>query len=124
VQSIYKMLQAYGHTISKDWTNHKSTSPKESESDRELAEQYAKEDIQGVTEADVFILLTSETQGTGRYVELGAAIQSNLVSGRPQIYIINQKSKDPMFFYHPCVILKSSIEEVIEEIKKKSYNKV
>ncbi len=65
--------------------------------------------------SDVFILL-SDDAGTGMYAELGAAILLNLEHGRPQIYIVGKDNARSMFYFHPAVKRRNSIDDVFDEI--------
>lgn len=47
VRKLYCLLERHGHTITKDWTHHKNTRPKEDPEDVQLAERYAVEDLKG-----------------------------------------------------------------------------
>lgn len=67
-------------------------------------------------ECDVFILLSDGPAGTGRYVELGAAIQSQPESQKPLIYVVGERNMDSIFYFHPTVKRRGTIEEVLEEI--------
>jgi hypothetical protein len=64
----------------------------------------------------VFIFLATGEKGSGTFVELGAAIESNLSSGRPKIYIIGESNADSMFFFHPSVRRVKKVEDVLSEL--------
>lgn len=114
VREIYTRLQEEGHEITADWTLHKSIKPYEDNPD--IAQEYAIEDINAAQSCDVFVIL-SEEAGTGMYVELGAAISSNLKQGKPKIYIIGNHNTRSMFYFHPSVNRRNNLEEVLQEIK-------
>ena len=111
---IVRRLKEMGHEISCDWTTHKSVKPYEE--NQELSEEYSKEDINGVIESDVFILVVDERFGSGMSVELGAAISSSVKTGKPKIYVVGNYEQN-MFSFHPSVIRESSIEEVFGKLK-------
>ncbi len=115
VRNLYELLKERGHEITLDWTTHEFIKP--FEDNQEIAEKYSVEDIEGVRNSDVFILLTDEA-GTGMYVELGAAIFSNIEFGKPKIYVIGEYTSRSMFYFHPSVNRRKSIEEVLEEIER------
>ena len=115
VRSLYKILSEMGHNITSDWTLHKMIRPYKK--NHELAEEYSIEDINGVKDCDVFILLTDEEKSSGAHVELGAAILSNIKSGKPIIYVIGSHTANSMFYFHPSVKRMDNIEEVLSEIK-------
>ena len=63
-RGLYQLIEEHDHTISKDWTSHKTTQPKENPDGAILAQAYATEDIEGVRNCDVFILLADGPPGT------------------------------------------------------------
>ena len=54
-----------------------------------------------------------------RLIELGAAILSAIKLGKPQIYVIGDYNKKCMFYFHPLVNRRETIEQVLDEIAKK-----
>jgi len=112
VKQIIEKLAKKGHSASLDWTEHKPTKPYAQNKD--LAKEYAIDDIKGVRNCDVFVLLTDEA-GAGMYVELGAAMASNLEFGKPKIFVVGRHDSSN-FFYHPVVKRKETIEEVLKEL--------
>lgn len=113
VREIYKKLIEMGHEITEDWTKHKSIKPYIK--NQKMASKYAVEDINGVLDADVFILLCDEG-GTGMFVEMGTAITMNLISKKTKVYVVGKYNDRSIFFFHPSVIRKDTIEEVLEEL--------
>ncbi len=114
VLEIYRRLQDRGYIVSSDWTQHKPIKPYEN--NQELARRYSIEDIEGVINSDIFIVL-SDDAGTGMYVELGAAIATNLQKGRPIIYVVGENTSRSMFYFHTIVRRRKTIDEVLEDIE-------
>ena len=50
------------------------------------------------------------------YVELGAAIASNLLTGKPKIYAAGEHNSRSMFYFHLSVERFSSAEDVLSVI--------
>ncbi len=115
VREIHQLLAVYGHTITSDWTVHLPIKPYDHH-ERESRE-YSLADIDGVRESDIFVLL-SDDAGTGMYVELGTAIASHLTFGKPLIYVVGEHSSRSMFYFHPSVKRRKTIEDVLGEIKE------
>jgi len=113
VRGIYKTLQDKGHEIIADWTEHKPIKPYDE--NQNLSRDYSIEDIDAAMSCDVFIFISSDA-GTGMYVELGAAIANNIKSGSPKIYAIGEHIARSMFYFHPSVIRKNTLEEVFEDL--------
>jgi len=99
-----------------DWTWHKNTKPYEKH--RVLAREYSMEDINFVKQCDVFILLASELPGSGSTSEFGMALLSYVHFNKPKIYVVGSYINN-MFFYHPGVSIRQSIEDVMKELKQK-----
>lgn len=103
-------LEKHGHEMTFDWTNTPSLRPyEENEVD---AAKYAEIDIQAAVDADIFILLPCP-DGTGMYVEYGAAIASHLLRGTPRIFILGDNKNCSMFNYHPAAEWVDSLEEIL-----------
>ena len=116
VRDIHKQLQKRGHEIVADWTTHLEAKPYDENIG--LARQYSIEDINGAKSCDVFIILSDEA-GTNVYGELGAAIVSHLEHGKPKIYVIGDHTARSMFYFHPSVNRRRTIDEVLEELEGK-----
>lgn len=116
VLQVYKLLQEAGHEISADWTMHKNIKPYSQ--NLETAKDYAVEDIEGVRKSDIFILLLGDQPGTGVSTELGVAIMSFLTFAKPKIYLVGNQLDQNFCFFHPVVIRKKTIGDVLQEINK------
>jgi hypothetical protein len=114
VKRIYHMFEKKGHEISADWTWHKNIKPYDK--NQKTAKQYAIEDMNGVVDSDVFILLTSEFPGAGSSGELGAAIMSNIKLGKPKIYVVGKDIGNNFFYFHPSVRRRENIDQVLTEL--------
>lgn len=114
VREIHAKLEAIGYSISGDWTRHESVKPYEE--NQELCAEYSEEDMRDAINSGVFILI-SDKAGTGMHTELGGAIANNIIFKEPLIYVIGDHLDSSMFFFHPSVRRRKTIEEVIEELK-------
>lgn len=115
VANLYKLVVGSGHKIAGDWTLHKPIKPYEQ--NQALAKRYSVEDVEGVRNSDVFVLL-SDNGGRGAHVELGVAILANLVCGKPKIYVVGEHASGSMFYFHPAVNRRENLDQVLREIKK------
>ena len=118
VKKIHDELRNLGYEISADWTTHIPIKPIKifDKKITDLAKDYAVKDMKGVEDCDVFILITAKT-GSGMYVELGAALLSNMMTGKPKIFVVGEHLEDNIFYFHPSVNLRKSVSQVIEELK-------
>lgn len=117
VGRIYQLLQDKGHEITADWTLHKNIKPYDQ--NYEIAKGYAIEDMDGVINCDVFVLITSENTGSGSAGELGAAILSNVKLGMPKIYVIGEHMGNNFFYFHPSVKRMKTIDDVLTDLQVK-----
>lgn len=97
-----------------DWTLNKNTKPYLEHPD--LVKKYSISDLNHVRECDVFVMLLNEVPGTGQTTELGAAIISNSFHKKKRIYIVGEHLDKNMFYFHPSIVQKRTMEEVIKEI--------
>jgi len=110
----YKLIEEKGHEITTKWTEHVPIKPYDKNPN---ASAYAIEDVIGVISADYFILKSSKeySGGKGLFVELGLAIASKLHKGKPEVYIIGDDMGKAIFYFHPVVKRRETLEEVLEE---------
>ena len=114
-QTVMVALQKKGHTVTADWTLHKDVRPYAQHSG--IARAYSAEDMTGTLNCDVFALLTDGgTDGKGMHVELGAAIASQLLRGRPQVFVVGKNNADSLFYFHSAVKRLDTIAAFFEEI--------
>jgi hypothetical protein len=97
-----------------DWTTNKNTKPYLDHPD--LVKRYSISDLNHVRECDIFVMLLNEVPGTGQTTELGAAILANSFRKKKKIYIVGEYLDKNMFYFHPSVIHKKTVEEVVQEI--------
>jgi nucleoside 2-deoxyribosyltransferase len=114
VRSMQAHLRERGHEIIVDWTTHDPVGRHGERPD--LSRAYAEEDLRGVVEADVFILLTSATVGTGTHTELGVAIREFQATGKPLVYVIGDHTSRSVMYFHPAVERRADLETVLREL--------
>jgi hypothetical protein len=107
-------LKDLGFEISHDWSSQKSIKPYED--NLELAQQFTLEDVAGVKNADIFILIAEkEKDARGCNMEFGIALANH--DKYEQIIVLNESRDDAMFYFHPKVKLLRSWGEVLQELK-------
>lgn len=114
VRNLYALLKQQGHTITHEWIHNKPSYP--FESDPLFTAQCASDDFNGVLTADVFILLSNAKPSLGASGELGAAIGSFITFKKPYIYVIGPHFNVNFCFFHPAVMRRFSIEEVLKDL--------
>lgn len=113
VRKIYDILRSKGFEISHDWTNHINLP--DFRQNIPLGQQYAEEDINGILNADIFIMLPLGTT-VGANDELGTAVLGKRFFGKPsQIYIIEEEGvRFGPFYVQKEITLKKNLEEVLQ----------
>lgn len=119
VKQVYALLKDVGHTITHEWIHHKSSYP--FNADPAYTAQCARNDIAGVLAADVFILLTHIEPSLGASAELGAAVGSYLAFKKPVIYVVGPHFDANFCFWHPAVIQKETVDEVLAELRNDAF---
>lgn len=96
VRLVFKELEALGHIITVDWTNHDIYPNDAVEQKLGL---FAHDDIEGVREADAFIgCLLNDHVYKGLWCEMGAA----LALGKP-VYLVGSAGDSCIFANHKLV---------------------
>ncbi len=108
-------FEAAGHTMTFDWMNGEDVKPYDA--DPTKTAHTAERAFNGAIEADFFVLLP-HPEGTGMYVEYGAAVATYLKTGSPKIFILGDQKDCAMFNYHPAAIWVDSIEEILDSLEK------
>ncbi|MFA5953423.1 MAG: hypothetical protein WC812_02420 [Candidatus Pacearchaeota archaeon] len=114
VKRMYKKLKNHGHEVIFDWTKKSSLKPYSK--NEILIQKYSYKVIKSIINSDVYVLL-GDSGGTDMYGELASAITSKEIFGKPLIYLIGEKGENSIFPFHKFVKHKSSIEEILEDIK-------
>ena len=102
------LVKKSGHEIVVEWFNDVPISTKEREAKSEEASFRAVRDLDGLLEADVFILFTDPAEGRGKYVELGMALALQAKDKKLKIYLVGEFNNQSVFYYHPLIIKKEN----------------
>lgn len=95
IRQIQYICRQVGWTITYDWTENVEAQLARPEKDPELLAEYAANDIQGVWNADLVIVMCSPAL-LGTAIEMGAAI----ILGR-RVWLVGEPERDSVFFYLP-----------------------
>lgn len=119
IRNIQQRLIDAGHQITHDWTRNETGDKMLAGDAAKLADiqetgKRAKSDIQGVIDADVYVLCTDNAKvGKGMYAELGAALALNSTRKIPAVYILGTLNHMSVFYFHPAVVRLRDVEELI-----------
>lgn len=110
VKEVCERIKVAGHEIPFEWTTLPMVKPYAENSTK--AAEYAELSIKGMVASDVHILLASP-DGLGVYTELGSALASQALQGKPRIVAVGkEKSVTAMFAHHPAIEWFDSIEDI------------
>jgi len=115
INRVYNLLESVGYEVFR-WTQLPSVKPY-----RENivpATQFARDRIEEITLSDVYILLAHH-DGNGVFAELGAALAVWQLHGKLKIYGVSRDIPDTMFHYHPAIVWKNRIEDVLDDLESK-----
>ena len=115
VKEYIVKLTNEGHEVSYDWTDHKQAKPYSQHPN--ISQEHAITDMNGVLDADIFILISSPEKGAGYSSELGAAIAAKELRGKPEVLVLGEHLDLNMFYFHPHVKRYGTIEEIIAYLK-------
>lgn len=99
VKDIIATIEDAGHRVTVDWTDHL---------DESTPGEFAAEDVEGVRECDVFVLLAN-SGSRGSHVELGVAITTGST-----VHVVGPVESESTFYHHPAVDRLQSIEDVYD----------
>ncbi len=108
-----KEIREQGHKVILDWTVLLMIKPYEENTT--TAGEYAVSQIQGIIDADVYIVL-AYVDGMGVFVELGAALAIAQLHGKLKIFALAETIPPAMFHYHPLITWVKSLDEVLEQV--------
>lgn len=109
-KAVAEQLEAAGHTITKRWWEHREVPgylTDDTSNDEELRQQ-AIEDVDGVIEAHVFVLLNL-AKSEGKAVETGVALLQNL-----PVFVLYGRSN--LFHYYPGVYVVNTVADILAVI--------
>lgn len=122
VQDVQDQFIKAGHTISHDWTVNETGSSFLATAEQKInnsdeSSRRAFNDIQGVVDADAYVICTSNKKiGKGMYAELGAALGLFHKEGKPWVYLLGDMEHLSIFYLHPAIKRVKSVNDIIEDI--------
>jgi len=117
-REVQAELRRLGHEITVNWTAFPPVPVSERHERSDEVADIAMRDLEGVQNADVFILLANVADGRAKYAELGAAIMSAVQNGKPKVYVLGDEPAHSVFFFHPEVKRMTSLDSVLRDIEE------
>ncbi len=110
VSSLYRMIEASGHTVARDWTAFDEGAVV----DARHASLLASRILDGIGESDRFVLIT-DPAGSDIYVELGIALAANAATGKPRIYAVGPHGGRTLMHAHPAIRHVATVADLLEK---------
>lgn len=104
VQAVQAAVVAAGHQLSLDWTRGSDVTFVENyASNLDLSAKIATDDLEAVLDADAVLVVASEHEGRGMFVELGAALSRASRGDLEHVVVVGPIQHESVFYYHSSV---------------------
>jgi hypothetical protein len=111
VQKVQSAVVAAGHELTHDWTRGPDVTFEDYGSLPGVSAGLAGDDLDAVLDADAVLVVMSEHQGRGMFVELGAALARAARGDLEHVVVLGPIRHESVFYYHPAVQRVSSVDE-------------
>lgn len=110
VQKVQDAVLAAGHELTLDWSADVSFAEGfASQIDRSA--RMAKEELDAVIAADAVLVVASEHDGRGMFVELGVALARASRGDLDHVVLIGEIHHESVFYFHPLVQRVPTVED-------------
>ncbi|MGA8847451.1 MAG: hypothetical protein WB471_12625 [Nocardioides sp.] len=112
VQAVQAAVVAAGHKLTFDWSRGKDVTFVGGYASRpDVSASLAADDLNAVLAADAVLVVASDHDGRGMFVELGAALARACRGDLDHVVVIGQIRHESVFFHHPVVRRASTVDE-------------
>lgn len=118
VRAVQAAVIAAGHQLTLDWTASDATFDGDYASDLDRSARIAADDLDAVLNADAVLVVASQHEGRGMFVELGAALSRARQGELEHVVLVGPIQHDSVFYYHPTVRRVSTIEDWLSTVAK------
>ncbi len=116
VQAVQTAVIAAGHELTLDWSRGPDVELDEYGSRPDVSAEIANADLDAVLTADAVLVVASEHDGRGMFVELGAALAQAQRGELEHVVVVGTIRHESVFYYHPAVLRVSTVDEWLSEI--------
>ncbi|NPC96977.1 hypothetical protein [Nocardioides sp. zg-DK7169] len=117
VQAVQAAVMAAGHELTLDWTRSLDVTLVESYgSDLALSASLASDDLEAVLSAEAVLVVMSDEEGRGMFVELGAALARAHRGELQHVVLLGPIGRESVFYFHPAVQRMTSVDEWLASI--------
>lgn len=111
VQVVQSAVVAAGHDLTLDWSRGPDATFDDYGSLPEVSAELATEDLEAVLTADAVLVVASDHDGRGMFVELGAALARAQRGELEHVDVIGPIRHESVFYYHPAVLRVAAVDE-------------
>jgi hypothetical protein len=110
VQQVQDAVVAAGHELTLDWSADVSFAEGYA-SEAERSAQMAQEELAAVLAADAVLVVASEHDGRGMFVEFGAALTRASRGELEHVVLLGDIHHESVFYFHPLVQRVPGVED-------------
>ncbi|TWP32856.1 hypothetical protein [Leekyejoonella antrihumi] len=112
VRSVQSAVVAAGHELPLDWSRGPDVAFVDDYGSRPAdSAEIAMADLDAVLVADAVLIVASEHDGRGMFVELGAALARACRGEHVRIVVIGAIQHESVFYYHPAIQRVATVNE-------------
>lgn len=117
VQAVQFAVVAAGHELTLDWSRGQDiTFGADYASRPAVSATLAADDLDAVLAADAVLVVASEHDGRGMFVELGAALARACRGELDHVVVIGEIRHESVFFHHPALKRVLTVDEWLAEL--------
>lgn len=116
VQAVQFAVVAAGHELTLDWSRGPDVTFDDYGSLPAVSAELASADLDAVLTADAVLVVASEHDGRGMFVELGAALARARFGDLKHVVVVGPIHHESVFYYHPAVRRVSAVDEWLAAI--------
>ena len=115
VQQVQNAVLAACHELTLDWSADVSFAEGYA-SQTERSAQMAQEELDAVIAADAVLVVASQHDGRGMFVELGAALTRASHGELDHVVLIGEIHHESVFYFHPLVQRVPTVEDWLAQL--------
>lgn len=115
VRAVQSTVVAAGHELTLDWTEDASPVG-DYGSQLDVSGKLAQAELNAVMAADAVLVIASEHDGRGMFVELGAALARTKQGELAHVVIVGEIRHESVFYFHPVVQRVASVQAWIDDL--------
>ena len=115
VRAVQADVVAAGHELTLDWTEDAAL-PGNYGSQPDASGTLAQAEVNAVMEADAVLVIASDHDGRGMFVELGAALARAEQRELVHVVVVGEIRHESVFYFHPAVQRVPSVQDWLEQL--------